>query len=285
MLGNGYIAYQIKLENLEPILETNTILMDRLMGQFHAVYEDDYRQLATTPMLLHPWQTGQLIAELDETQLQFGLPPKADASPARQQAASRCLPQSVIQRSQSHNQDTADDDEAVPDLRDKLAQPRAIVYLEPSFSLERLVCRLKMDKRLEVHNNYISAISNKMHKIDIINRLKKSESHNAALYQRQLEQQLVQHDDVIHRLVDIMKTDDNFRRTQDLPLIDPLVAYEEGKKFPELFNAKEAVSRISTEVDILERQLHQPGMYPILQSPVLTTSGLFHTGLLPHSSP
>ena len=112
-----------------------------------------------------------------------------------------------------------------------------------------------------------------MHKIDLINRLKKSEPHNAAHYQRQLEQQLVQHDNVIHRLEDIMKTDDYFRRTENLPVIDPLVAYEEVEQFPKLFDTKEAVSRISTEIDILERQIHQPGMYPILQSPVPTTSG------------
>ena len=168
MLGNGHAAYQIKLENMEAILETNTFLMDRLTGQFHAVYEDGYRQMATTPMLLHLWQSRQLIAKLDETQQQFGLPSKADAS-----AASQCLPKSVNQRSQSHTQDAADD-EAVPDIMDEPAQPKAIVYLEASFSLERPVCRLKMDKRLEVHNNYIYAVSNRMHKIDLINRLKKS---------------------------------------------------------------------------------------------------------------
>ena len=128
---------------------------------------------------------------------------------------------------QSHNHDTADDDEPVPDLTDELPQPRAIAYLEPLFSLERPVCRLKMNERLEVHSNYISAISNKMHKIDLINRLKKSEPHNAADYQQQLEQQLVQHDDVIHRPMDIMKMDDYYRRTEDLPMIDPLVAYHE----------------------------------------------------------
>ena len=55
MFENGHAAYQIELENLEAILETNTFLMDRLTGQFHAVYEDGYRQMATTPKLLHPW--------------------------------------------------------------------------------------------------------------------------------------------------------------------------------------------------------------------------------------
>ena len=96
--------------------------------------------------------------------------------------------QSVIQRSQSHNQDAAKDDEAVPDITHEPAQPRAIVHLEPSFSLERPAHRLEMDERLEVHNNYISAISNKIHKIDLINKLKRSEPHNEAHYQRQLEQ-------------------------------------------------------------------------------------------------
>ena len=145
-----------------------------------------------------------------------------------------------------------DDDEAVPNLTDDPAPPRAI---EPSFSLERPVHRLEMDERLEVHSNYISAISNRMHKVDLISRLKKSEPHNADHYQRQLKQQLVQHDNVIHRLVDIMKTDDYFRRTEDLHMIDSFVAYEEVEQFLELFDAKEAVSRICTEVDITERQM------------------------------
>ena len=139
---------------------------------------------------------------------------------------------------------------------DEPAPPRAIVYLEPSFSLERPVYRLKMDERLEVHNNYISAISNRMHKVDLISRLKKSKPHNVDHYQRQLEQQLVQHDDVIHRLVNIMKMDDYFRRTEGLPMIEPLVTCEEVEQFPELFDTKEAVSRISNEVDIIKRQMH-----------------------------
>ena len=53
ILGNGHAAYQIELENLESILETNTFLMDRLTDQIHAVYEDGYRQMPTTPQLLN----------------------------------------------------------------------------------------------------------------------------------------------------------------------------------------------------------------------------------------
>ena len=94
-----------------------------------------------------------------------------------------------------------------------------------------------------------------MHKLDLIHRLKKSEPHNAVHYQRQLDQHLMRHDDVIHRLMDIMKADDYFRQTEDLPLIHPLTAHEELMKFPELFDVYEAVSRVTTEVDILERHM------------------------------
>ena len=147
--------------------------------------------MATMPMLLSTWHKGQLVDELKETCALFGLPPKEALSPVRQPAASQCLPPAVIQRSQSYAQKTAGNDEAVTDLTNQPPPPRTVEYLEPSFSLERPVHRLKMDERLEVHNNFISAISNKMHKLDLICRLKKSEPHNAVHYQRQLDQHLM----------------------------------------------------------------------------------------------
>ena len=94
-----------------------------------------------------------------------------------------------------------------------------------------------------------------MHKVDLLHQLKKNEPHNAVHYQEQLNQQLTRQDDVIHHLMDIKKTDEYFRRTEDLPQIDPLTAHEEIAKFPELFDVHEAVLRVATEVDILERHM------------------------------
>ena len=48
ILDNGHSAYQIQLENLEPVLETSTYLIDRLTSQFCMVYDDGYPQMATT---------------------------------------------------------------------------------------------------------------------------------------------------------------------------------------------------------------------------------------------
>ena len=191
VLENGHAAYQIQLETWEPVPETSPYLLERLTRQFHVVYNDGYSQLATTPMLLSTWHKGQLVDELEETHALFGLPPKEALSPARQPAASQCLPPTVIQKYQSHAQNTAENDEAVPDLNSQTPPPKTVEYLELSFSLERPVFRLEMDKRLEVHNSFISTISNKMHKLDLICRLKKSEPHNAVYYQRQLDQHLM----------------------------------------------------------------------------------------------
>ena len=75
ILDNGHLAYQIQLENLKPVLETSTYVIDRLIGQFHAVYDDSYRQMATMPMIWSTWQEGKLVAKLNKTRTHFGLPP------------------------------------------------------------------------------------------------------------------------------------------------------------------------------------------------------------------
>ena len=60
--------------------------------------------------------------------------------------------------------------------------------------------------------------------------------------QEQWNQQLTRHKDIIHWLIDILKMDDYFKQTEDLPVIDPLKSHEEIAKFPELFDVHEAVS-------------------------------------------
>ena len=86
---------------------------------------------------------------------------------------------------------------------------------------------LKMHERNEVHNNGISAISNKLHTIDFIDRLKKSEPHNAAHYQAELGRLFVHHDVVISWVLNIMKRDDYHKQVKELPVIDLLTAYDE----------------------------------------------------------
>ena len=147
-------------------------------------------------MIWSTWQGEQLVAKLYKTHTHFELPPTN--IPVKKPAAHQQVLATVIQKSQSHLQQAALEDVAVPELSNQPPPPRTVEYLEPSFSLERPVHRLEMDKRQEVHNNFISAISNKMHKVDLICRLKKSEPHKSTHYQELLNQQLTRHDDVIH---------------------------------------------------------------------------------------
>ena len=144
ILDNGHSAYQIQLKNLEPVLETSTYLIDRLTGQFHAVYNDGYQQMATTPMIWSTWEEGQLVAKLNETHTCFGLPPTN--TPVKKPAVCQQVPAAVIQRSQSHFQQAALEDIAVPELSNQPPHHRTVEYLEPSFNLERPIHRLKMVK-------------------------------------------------------------------------------------------------------------------------------------------
>ena len=132
---------------------------------------------------------------------------------------------------------------------------------------------LKMHERIKVHNDYISTISNKLHTIDLIDRLKKSEPYNAGHYQAELGRLLVHNDDVIDRVLNIMKTDDYYKQVEELPVIDPLTAYDEVQCYHGLFDMQQVMCRITTEADICKRQLCRRGMYPICDSPVPTTSG------------
>ena len=129
--------------------------------------------MATTPIIWSTWQEGQLAAKLNKTCTRFGLPPTN--TPVKKPAVCKQVPAAFIQRSQSHFQQAAPEDITVPELTNQPLHPRTVEYLEPSFSLERPAHMLEMDERLEVHNNFISAISNKMHKVDLVHRLKKKE--------------------------------------------------------------------------------------------------------------
>ena len=70
------------------------------------------------------------------------------------------------------------------------------------------------------------------------------------------------HEDVIERVLNIIKQDDYYRTLKDLPAIDTLMAYDDIKVFPELYDTNTIVEQVTTEADLIERQLKRPGMYP-----------------------
>ena len=70
------------------------------------------------------------------------------------------------------------------------------------------------------------------------------------------------HEDVLERVLNILKQDDYYRTLEDLPVIDELIAYDDIKLFPELYDMSMIIERVTAEADLIERQLKQPGMYP-----------------------
>ena len=80
------------------------------------------------------------------------------------------------------------------------------------------------------------------------------------------------HEDVLERILNILKQDDYYRTLEDLPVIDDLTTYDDIKLFPELYDTSTIIERITGEADLIERHLRRPGMYPLPTNPLPSTS-------------
>ena len=148
------------------------------------------------------------------------------------------------------------------DTLSKKPAPKTVQYQPSSFSLDRLTMHLTMELRIQVHHNYISTISNHEHKKDLINRLKRSDPHNIPAYEAEMTCHMVLHDDVLGRILTILKQDDYYRTLEELPVINSLTTYDDIQLFPELYDTTTIIERVTSEADLIKRQLRQPGMYP-----------------------
>ena len=128
---------------------------------------------------------------------------------------------------------------------------------------------LTMEERIQVYHNYISAVSNHEHKKNLINRLKRSDPHNIPAYEAEMTHHMVMHDDVLGRILTILKQD----TLEELPVIDGLTTYDDIKLFPKLYDTTTIIERVTGEVDLIKRQLRQPGMYPQPKTLLPSTSG------------
>ena len=134
--------------------------------QFYAVYGNTYQWMSTKPMLEQTWGTGELINQLAEMQQALGYTGLSGPTPP--------LNQSQPTASTTCNQQD--------DTLSKKPVPKTVQYQPPSFNLDRPTMHLTMEERIQVHHNYISAISNREHKKDLIDRLKRSDPHNILAY-------------------------------------------------------------------------------------------------------
>ena len=159
------------------------------------------------------------------------------------------------------------------DTLSKKPAPKTVQYQPPSFNLDRLTMHLTMEERIQVHHNNISTISNHKHKKDLINRLKRSDPHNIPAYEAEMTHHMVLHDDVLGRILTILKQDDCYRTLEELPVIDSLTTYDNIQLFPELYDTTTIIDRVTGEADLIKRQLRQPGMYPPPKTPLPSTVG------------
>ena len=238
-LENGNNAYLLELPALENMLNTRKFLMDEMSGQFYAVYGNSYQRMSTKPMLQHAWTTGELINELAATRQTFGYTGLAGSTPPLA----------------TETQPTASTSQQPDDLLPRQPAPRTVQYQPPTFRLTRPTTRLTKNERIQVHHNYISAVSSLEHKKDLINRLKRIDTCNIPAYEAEMSRHMSLHEDVLDRILNILKQDDYYRTLEELPVIDELMAYDDIKLFPELYDTSTIIERVTAEADLIERQL------------------------------
>ena len=238
-LENGNNAYLLELPALEKMLNTRKFLMDEMSGQFYAVYGNSYQWMSMKPMLKQAWATGELIDQLAATRQAFGYTGLAGSTPPLAAGA----------------QPTASTSRQPDDLLPRQPAPKTVQYQPPSFKLTRPMMCLTMNGRIQVHHNYISAVSSLEHKKDLINRLKRSDTHNISAYEAEMSRHMTLHEDVLERILNILKQYDYYRTLEDLPVIDDLTAYDDIRLFLELYNTSTIIERITGKADLIKRQL------------------------------
>ena len=91
-LENGNNTYLVELPDLKEMLRTERFLMDKMSGQFYAIYSNSYQYMSTCPRLNALWEKAELLDELTETRHAFGYAGLAGPTPAQQ------IPQSMHQQ-------------------------------------------------------------------------------------------------------------------------------------------------------------------------------------------
>ena len=238
-LENGNNAYLLYLLALENMLNTQKFLMYEISGQFYTVCGNSYQRMSTKPMLQQAWATGDLINKLSTTRQAFGYTGITGSTPPlatgmQPTASTSCQPDDLLPRQPA---------------------PKTVQYQPPSFKLTRLTTHLMITERIQVHHNYISAVSSLEHKKDLINRLKRSDTHNISAYEAEMSRHMALPEDLLERILNILKQDDYYRTLEDLPVIDDLTAYDDIRLFPELYNTSTIIERITGKADLIKRQL------------------------------
>ena len=60
-LENRNNAYLVELPDLKGMLKTERFLMDKMSGQFYAIYGNSYQCMSTCPRLDGPWEKNRAI--------------------------------------------------------------------------------------------------------------------------------------------------------------------------------------------------------------------------------
>ena len=104
ILENGHNAYLVELPDLKSLLHTSRYLMDKVTGQFYAIYGNSYQCMCSIPRLFLSWEPGQLIDKLAATRCTFSYMGLTGPAPAPQ--SNQHTPRRPSQHSLQRRHDT-----------------------------------------------------------------------------------------------------------------------------------------------------------------------------------
>ena len=85
--------------------------------------------------------------------------------------------------------------------------------------------------------------------------MKQSDTHNISTYEAEMSHHMTLHEDVLERILNILKQDNYYRTLEDLPVIDDLTVYDDIRLFPELYDTITIIERITSKADLIKRKL------------------------------
>ena len=98
-------------------------------------------------------------------------------------------------------------------------------------------------------------------------------NHTIYQYEAEMVCQMALHNDILGRILTILKKDDYFRTLEELPVINGLSTYDDIQLYPELYDTAAVIKRVTSKADLIEQQLHKLGMYPLPKTPLPSVSG------------
>ena len=250
LLPNGNAALQLRLPDLLIYLKMDTYLVDVKTGHHYAMYHNHIEKMSVLPKFYAAWPYRQLLQTIHDDAVHFGVNSPEPATSKQSAPAVRRL--SPIEH----------DEPAEGEQQPSPCKPTIVKYEPPSFNLQVPKQMFTRAERNQVLQNHVVAAEATFSKVAVLEDLIQQEPHNAAHYKEVQRIQRNQHIQVAIKLQHMLEADDELRKTAGLPRLDLPEHLWTVRNMDTAHIREQHFMAISSEVEVLCKQLKGKGVYP-----------------------